>query len=87
MVGEKHVIYGIHVRDRIHDAHRVQDLFTEYGCHIKTRVGLHEVQGDFCSPGGVIVLEMFGDESECVALKRKLEAIDGIDVQEMVFHH
>ena len=87
MVGEKHIIYGIHVRDRIQDAHRIQEFLTEYGCCIKTRVGFHEVQGDYCAPGGVIVLDMFGDETQCVALKEKLAAIEGLDVQEMVFCH
>ena len=47
---------------------------------------IETVEGE-CAPGGVIVLEMFGDEAQCVALKEKLAAIEGLDVQEMVFGH
>lgn len=83
----KHIIYGVHVLDRMKDATEVQKLFTKYGAHIKTRIGLHEVRGDFCAPGGVILLEMYGDESVCRELKAKLEALDGLEVKEMVFTH
>jgi hypothetical protein len=69
------------------DATKVQDLFSEYGCYIKTRIGLHEVQGNFCSPGGVILLEMFGDEAKCVELRDKLAAFPEVEVQELVFTH
>jgi hypothetical protein len=42
-----HLILGIHVTDRVQKAGEVQQLFTEYGCNIKTRLGLHEVAQDF----------------------------------------
>ena len=81
----KHIIYGVHVTDRLHKVAEVQKLLTEYGGHIKTRLGLHEVENS--SPNGLLVLEMWGDEGKCVALRDKLNAIDGIEVQEMVFDH
>lgn len=87
MVGNKHVVFGVHVRDRMKDAGKVQDVFSEYGCYIKTRIGLHEVQGEYCSPGGVILLEMFGDEAKCYELKSKLEAFVEIEVKDIVFEH
>jgi hypothetical protein len=87
MVGNKHIVYGVHVRDRMQDATKVQDLFSEYGCYIKTRIGLHEVQGEFCSPGGVILLEMFGDETMCTELRDKLSAFKEVEVKELVFEH
>ena len=62
---DKHIIYGVHVTNRMNKATNVQQLFSEYGCNIKTRIGLHDVGKDFCSPSGVILLEMFGDESVC----------------------
>jgi len=82
-----HIIYGIHVTDRMRDAEGVQNLLSEYGCYIKTRIGLHDVNEKYCSPHGVILLEMFGDPAICMELKRKLEAIGGVDVKEMVFTH
>jgi hypothetical protein len=87
MVGDAHLLYAIHVLDRMKDAPKVQQVFSEYGCHIKTRVGFHEVKGDFCSPGGVIILEMFGDPAPCAELKDKLSVIDGLEVQEIRFSH
>jgi hypothetical protein len=87
MVGDNHVVFGVHVHDRIQEAGVVQRLFTEYGCNIKTRIGLHEVEEGFCSREGVILLEMYGDESTCYEFKSKLEAIDGIEVKDLVFTH
>ena len=59
----KHVILGIHINDRIREVQFVQQAFTEYGCYIKTRIGLHHVDEQVCSPRGLILLEMFGDEA------------------------
>jgi len=82
-----HVVIGIHVSDRVEQASRVQEILTRHGRTIKTRIGLHDVGKDFCSPSGVILLEMFGDESVCEELRKKLAAIDGIEVQQMIFDH
>ena len=86
-MSSKHIILGVHVTDRLQKAVEVQKLFSEYGCHIKTRLGLHEVGPDVCSPQGVVLLELFGDEAKCFELKDKLGAIEGIEVQQMVFDH
>jgi hypothetical protein len=82
-----HLIYGVHVKDRANQVPQVQKLLTEYGCNIKTRLGLHRVDEQVCSPRGLILLEMFGDLAICRELKAKLSKLDGIDVQEMLFEH
>lgn len=87
MVNGNHIIVGVHVRNRIQEAGAVQKLLTEYGCNIKTRLGLHEVSGDYCATDGIMLLELFGDPAICGELKRKLAAIEGLDVKEMVFEH
>lgn len=84
---ERHIVFGIHLMDRYKEAGEVQRLLTEYGCNIKTRVGLHHVDENACSPRGLILLEMFGDETTCFALADKLNAIEGVEVQRMVFDH
>lgn len=84
---DTHIIYGVHVRNRGENALRVQKVLTEYGCYIKTRLGLHEVDEKFCSTGGILLLEMFGDRVKCEAMRDELKAIDDIEVQEMVFEH
>lgn len=83
----RHIVLGIHITDRAHRAHAVQDLLTEYGCSIKTRIGLHEVSEKFCSPNGLLLLEMAGDEKPVFELIEKLNAVQGVDIQQMVFEH
>ncbi len=84
---ERHLILGIHVTDRVARAAAVQEVLTEYGDFIKTRVGLHHVDEDVCSPRGLILLEMFGDEGRCQEMADQLAAIGGVEVQRMVFDH
>jgi hypothetical protein len=83
----RHIVLGVHITDRAQHVPRIQDLFTEYGCSIKTRLGLHTVSESFCSPNGLILLEMAGPEEPIFELMDKLRAIQGIDVQKMVFEH
>jgi hypothetical protein len=84
---EKHIVLGVHVTNRLKNATEVQRLFTEYGCNIKTRLGLHEVGENNCAPSGIVLLEMFGEEAHCLSLADKLNKIDGVEVQRMVFAH
>ena len=84
---QSHLIFGIHVTDRTKQAGKVQELLTQYGCQIKTRVGLHHVDETTCSQSGVILLEMFGEEATCRELGAKLRGLAGVDVQQMEFAH
>jgi hypothetical protein len=87
MMKPRHLIYGIHVTDRVKEAPDIQKVLTEYGCYIKTRLGLHHVDENLCSPRGLILLEMVGDEEKCGELKKRLSAIEGVEIKEMVFDH
>ena len=78
-------ILGVHTKNRVVNAKAVQELLTEYGCNIRTRVGLHRVADGICAADGVILLELFGEESLCNELCAKLSALDGVNVQKMVF--
>lgn len=84
-MANKLLIYGVLLTNRMVEAPRVQALFTEYGCHIKTRLGLHNVDESHCSAKGLVLLEMFGDEAKCQELGEKLAAIEGIEVKSMEF--
>jgi hypothetical protein len=83
----KHIVFGVHIDDRVREIPDVQRLFTQYGCNIRTRIGLHHVDQNFCSPRGLILLEMFGDEATCHGLANQLSAVEGVEVQKMVFDH
>jgi hypothetical protein len=86
-MAENHQILGVHITDRLTEAGVVQAVFTEFGCNIRTRVGLHDTDGTVCSPSGVVLLDLIGAESDCDALTARLDAIDGVEVQRMVFTH
>ena len=82
-----HRIVGVHISERLTSAGAVQAVFTEFGCNIRTRVGLHDTDGAVCSPSGVVLLDVVGTESECEAMMKRLDAIEGVEVQRMVFTH
>lgn len=82
---KKIVILGLYITDRVIEAIKVQDVLTKFGCSIKTRLGLHEVQENFCSSNGLIILELTGNEEEMVKLEKELLKIEGLGVQKMTF--
>jgi hypothetical protein len=84
---KKHLIFGVHITNRVKRVPEVQKVLTEFGCSIKTRLGLHEAGASVCSPNGLILLEMVGDDKASNRMARKLKAIEGIEVQKMVFAH
>jgi len=84
---DKHIIFGIHITDRLKEAVEVQKTLTRYGRNIKTRLGLHEVGPNVDAPNGVLILEMYGDEATCHKLADDLAAIEGVEVQKMIFDH
>ena len=83
----KHVILAVHVRQRTKQIPLVQSVLTEFGCIIRTRVGLHDADGKHCSASGVILLELIGQDKQFAALARKLSRISGLEVKKVVFGH
>lgn len=84
---DKHIIIGVHITERVKHAGEIQKIFTEFGCLIRTRLGLHDADKGVCSPNGLILLDLVDDDAGASAFKKKLAAIDGIEVQSMVFDH
>jgi hypothetical protein len=66
------------VNKRKKEAVTVQKILTEWGCYIKTRLGLHEACLDNCSEIGTIVLEVVGDPEKHDELQRKLNLLSGV---------
>ena len=87
MAAHKHIILGVHVTDRLKDATKVQAVLTEFGCNIKTRIGLHDVAGTVCSGTGVVLLEITSSEDVAKKIAVALDAIDGVQTKMMVFAH
>jgi len=69
------------VSHRSKSAIEVQKLLTEWGCSIKTRLGIHDGVGDRCSDSGLIVLELVGDKIKNEELLKKMKALDGVSAQ------
>lgn len=84
---EPHIIIGVHITNRARHAAEVQQVFTEFGCNIKTRIGLHDLDDNVCSTSGVVLLEFFGSQEEAEQIQRRLRAIQGVDAKLMVFEH
>lgn len=78
------VILGIRISNRLGAVTEVQEVLTEYGCAIKTRLGLHDLSDNECKNSGLILLEL-RDEEKSIELKARLEKIENIDVKEMKF--
>jgi len=78
-------ILGILLRKRMQTAESFQEILSKHGCIIKTRVGIHNASDNKCSPDGVILLDVIGDDSEIATLEKDLKFLYGAEVQKMSF--
>lgn len=78
-------ILGINVSNRVEVAEKVQKVLTTYGCSIRTRLGLHEEDEGQSGVGGLILLELIGDENEWLRLEKDLAAIKYVEIKKMDF--
>lgn len=51
-------IIGIQVSNRIEEAVKLQEILTEYGCLIKTRIGLHDMGEYKCLNYGIVLIQV-----------------------------
>jgi hypothetical protein len=79
------IILGVQVTNRLKNVADVQKVLSEYGCNIKTRLGLHDVNENYCSTTGLLLMETYGDAKSILEMERKLRAIDGLVIQKMTF--
>lgn len=82
-MNESVCILGIRINDRIKEAGSVQKVLTEYGCSIKTRLGLHEVTDKHCSTSGLVLIELTGPIADQDKLFDALGKIQGITLKRM----
>lgn len=66
------------VDKRKKEAVKVQQILTEWGCLIKTRLGIHEGVLDNCTESGTIFLELVGVQEKLEELNRKLNLLAGV---------
>ena len=61
-------IIGVSLENRIETAVEFQKIFTDFGCEIRTRIGLHPSMSDVCLNRGIVLLEVNG-EAELLKLE------------------
>jgi len=79
------IIIGVNVTSFAKNGGKVQKVFCEYGCSIRTRLGLHEASDNVCAPNGLILIEFVGGEQKAADFTAKLTAIQGVEVKSMTF--
>ncbi len=79
----KHVIFGVHISERTDNVPAVQACLSKYGCSIRTRLGLHDTGDGICSPSGLVLLDVIGEQVE--PFYTELQTLNGVDVQRMDF--
>lgn len=78
-------IIGIAIKDRIKEAGKTQEVLSQYGCLIRSRLGFHEVSEYTCSRVGFIILQVIDDNKQLPNFMKDLNEVLGIEVQEMNF--
>ena len=74
---KKRNILGVNISSRTQAVQDVKKALARFGCNRRTRLGLREVSGDSCEPGGLLILDMFGDDKsigEMMARCRQFKA-------------
>jgi len=79
----KHSIFGIHITHRTENVPALQATLTKYGCNIRTRLGIHDADVTNCSPSGLVLLDVFGPETD--EFYGELQGLKGVNVQRMEF--
>jgi len=74
-------VVAVLISRRTDDAAKLQEVLTRHGCVIKTRLGLHEVDG--CREDGLVILHVCGAEQALADLVSDINAQSGIRAQIM----
>lgn len=78
-----HTIFGIHIDHRTENVPALQACLTKYGCNIRTRLGIHDADATSCSPSGLVLVDVFGPETE--DFYAELQTLKGVGLQRMDF--
>lgn len=77
-------IIGLKISNRVTNAINVQKILTDFGCAIRTRIGLHHEEHGQCAPDGIVLLEITDDEV-ALEIAKALCDVDGIQIEQMKF--
>ncbi|MFC1596039.1 hypothetical protein ACFL4D_01990 [Candidatus Margulisiibacteriota bacterium] len=71
-------ILVVTISKRKNEAIAVQKILTEWGCIIKTRLGIHDGVLDDCSNDGVLILELVGEADKQKQMISLLANLPGV---------
>ena len=54
-------ILGVMINDPSKGADKIQNILTKYGCSIRTRLGMHDMDEEYSTETGLMLLELIGD--------------------------
>ncbi len=74
----KYNIMSVLTNNRVQNVNLMQNVLTESGCIIKTRLGIHDASENSCSNEGLIILNLIGSDDEIEKLECKLNEIPGV---------
>jgi uncharacterized protein (DUF1330 family) len=77
-------VVAVKVSDREGVAQDMQKVLTKHGCLIKVRLGLHDVPANACSPAGLVLMEVDGDEAEIKTMVNELNALPEVSSKRIV---
>ena len=78
-------ILGIKLFERVTTAADFQKILSEYGCFIKTRIGLHSVSHGICAQNGIVLIEFIGNDETLAEFEKALNSLGKIEIQKMTF--
>lgn len=78
-------LLGVLIKKRQNAAPQVQEVLTEFGCIIKTRLGMHEATNDKCAPHGLVILELTGSNEEMQKIEQALNTIPDVEAKNIRF--
>jgi hypothetical protein len=78
-----HKLILIKLEKRDPEAVDVQNILTEFGCCIKTRLGLHEAGDDKCASSGLIILQLSANPCNSEDFIKKLNDLPHVTAKLM----
>jgi hypothetical protein len=78
-------VLGILIKHRDQNIDLVQDIFSKFGCTIRTRLGINISQEYNIPNAGLILLELTGDIKEMDKLEQALHQLHEVQVKKIIF--
>ena len=66
------------LNDRKKTAITFQKILTDWGCMVKTRLGIHDGVLNKCSNSGLVILDIVGQKKKLNEMTRKMNLVKGI---------